>query len=469
MSEDGVTIPVILSGGSGTRLWPASRKHYPKQLMRLAGSASMLQQTARRVAHLGAPLVVCNDDQRFMVAEQMSYAAEQAPTIMLEPVARNTAPAIALAALQALREHADPLLVVLPADHLILDETAFHAALDQALACARDEKLVVFGVQPDKAETGYGYIRAENHAAGSRVERFVEKPDAATATQYLDSGEYFWNSGMFVFSARLILEELAQFAPAILAACRQAIEQASVDLDFIRLPVEPFLDCPSNSIDYAVMEHTERAWMVPLGHDWSDLGSWSSIWEMMDKDGDDNVVMGDVVTEDCQRCLFLGEGRLIAAIGLDDLVVVDTRDALLLAPRDRVQDVKNLVQVLESEGRDVHLIHREVHRPWGSYDCVEQGERYQVKHIKVKPGAALSSQMHHHRAEHWVVVSGTAEVQVGEQTRLLTENESTYIPVGEKHRLRNPGKLPLHLIEIQSGSYLGEDDIVRFDDCYGRQ
>jgi mannose-1-phosphate guanylyltransferase/mannose-6-phosphate isomerase len=468
MSSSNV-IPVILSGGSGTRLWPASRKHYPKQLLRVAGSRSMLQHTAARVAYLGAPLIVCNEDQRFMVAEQLASMEPPPLAIMLEPVARNTAPAIALAALQALESDDDPILVVLPADHLIQDEDSFRQALTLAIAQAQQDRLVIFGVKPVKAETGYGYIRVDGRSeSGDRVKEFVEKPDAETAAHYVGSGDYFWNSGMFVFRARMYLDELAEHEPAIVEACREAFAEASVDLDFIRLPRQAMVQCPSLSIDYAVMERTSQSWMIPLSLSWSDLGSWSSIWEVMDKDDDANVKMGDVVTEDCHRSLFVTEGRLVAAIGLDDLVVVDTRDALLLAPRDRVQDVKKLVQLLESDGREEHLVHREVFRPWGSYDSVDGGERYQVKRIRVKPGESLSLQMHHHRSEHWVVVQGTAEVLLGEETHLLSENQSIYIPLGQKHRLGNPGKVPLYLIEVQSGSYLGEDDIVRFEDIYGR-
>jgi mannose-1-phosphate guanylyltransferase/mannose-6-phosphate isomerase len=468
MSSSNV-IPVILSGGSGTRLWPASRKHYPKQLLRVAGSRSMLQHTAARVAYLGAPLIVCNEDQRFMVAEQLASMEPPPLAIMLEPVARNTAPAIALAALQALESDDDPILVVLPADHLIQDEDSFRQALTLAIAQAQQDRLVIFGVKPVKAETGYGYIRVDGRSeSGDRVKEFVEKPDAETAAHYVASGDYFWNSGMFVFRARMYLDELAEHEPAIVEACREAFAEASVDLDFIRLPRQAMVQCPSLSIDYAVMERTSQSWMIPLALSWSDLGSWSSIWEVMDKDDDANVKMGDVVTEDCHRSLFVTEGRLVAAIGLDDLVVVDTRDALLLAPRDRVQDVKKLVQLLESDGREEHLVHREVFRPWGSYDSVDGGERYQVKRIRVKPGESLSLQMHHHRSEHWVVVQGTAEVLLGEETHLLSENQSIYIPLGQKHRLGNPGKVPLYLIEVQSGSYLGEDDIVRFEDIYGR-
>jgi mannose-1-phosphate guanylyltransferase/mannose-6-phosphate isomerase len=469
MSEKNPVVPVILSGGSGTRLWPRSRKHYPKQLLKIAGPYSMLQETVRRVAHLGAPMVVCNEDQRFLVAEQISELAGDADAIMLEPLARNTAPAIALAALRALQQHSDPILVVLPADHLIQDDTMFREALERAISRAGDGRLVVFGVQPDKAETGYGYIRAEaSGEQGAAVSRFVEKPDAATAEDYLASGDYFWNSGMFVFKASVFIEELTRLEPDIVACCRSSLELAKVDLDFIRLDRGALEPCASESIDYAVMERTERAWMVPLAISWSDLGSWSSIWEVMEKDEDANVKLGDVLTEDCSGCLFHAEDHLIAAIGVKDLVVVDTKDALLISTRDRVQEVKKLVSQLEEQGREEHLVHREVYRPWGSYDAVDSGERYQVKRISVKPGQSLSLQMHHHRAEHWVVVQGTADVQVGDEHHILSENQSIYIPLGEKHRLSNPGKMPLYLIEVQSGSYLGEDDIVRYEDTYGR-
>lgn len=469
MSEKNPVVPVILSGGSGTRLWPRSRKHYPKQLLKIAGPYSMLQETLRRVAHLGAPMVVCNEDQRFLVAEQLAELDGDADAIMLEPLARNTAPAIALAALRALQQHDDPILVVLPADHLIQDDTMFREALARAISRAADDHLVVFGVRPDKAETGYGYIQAEaSGEQGAAVSSFVEKPDAATAEQYLASGDYFWNSGMFVFKASVFIEELTRLEPDIVACCRSSLELAKVDLDFIRLDRGALEPCAPESIDYAVMERTERAWMVPLAISWSDLGSWSSIWEVMDKDEHANVKLGDVLTEDCSGCLFHAEDHLIAAIGVKDLVVVDTKDALLISTRDRVQEVKKLVSKLDEQGREEHLVHREVYRPWGSYDAVDSGERYQVKRISVKPGQSLSLQMHHHRAEHWVVVQGTADVQLGDEHHILSENQSIYIPLGEKHRLSNPGKLPLHLIEVQSGSYLGEDDIVRYEDTYGR-
>ncbi len=468
-SNKNPVVPVILSGGSGTRLWPMSRKHYPKQLLKLTGPWSMLQETAMRIAHLGAPTVVCNDEQRFLIAEQLGELDGATAAIILEPIARNTAPAIAVAALKALQQDDDAIMVVLPADHLIREETMFREALDRAIARAAEGHLVVFGVRPDKPETGYGYIRAAGDTeSGAAVVEFVEKPDAATAEKYLASGEYFWNSGMFVFKAATLVQELTRFEPAMMDYCRQAFEEAAVDLDFIRLGQAAMEACPSESIDYAVLERTDHAWMVPLDISWSDLGSWSSILEVMDKDEQGNARRGDVITEDCSGCLFHANDHLIAAIGVSDLVVVDTTDALLIASRDRVQDVKMLVSRLDERGREEHLTHSEVYRPWGSYESVDHGERYQVKRITVNPGQSLSLQMHHHRAEHWVVVQGTAEVQVGEKSHMLAENESIYIPLGEKHRLRNPGKMPLHLIEVQSGSYLGEDDIVRYEDNYGR-
>ncbi len=463
-------LPVILSGGSGTRLWPKSRKHYPKQLLKLSGSLSMLQETVRRVEHLSAGLVVCNDDQRFLIANQLLELDYKPDAILLEPIARNTAPAIAMAALRAQQKHQDPVLVVLPADHMIRDQARFCATLQRAVERAEQGFLVVFGVKPDKPETGYGYIQAGagDDPAGSAVTRFVEKPDASTAEAYVASGDYFWSSGMFVFKASVLIDELTRFEPELVDCCRKALQNASEDLDFIRMDKEALEACVSKSIDYALMERTDQAWMIPLDSFWSDLGSWASLWEVMDKDGQGNVKLGDVLAEDCNGCFFHAEDHLIAAIGVDDLVVVDTRDALLISTRDRVQDVRRLVVKLEQQGRTEHLIHREVHRPWGSYDSVDQGERYQVKRIVVKPGESLSLQMHYHRAEHWIVVKGTAEVQVGEHWQVVAENQSVYIPLGQKHRLRNPGKVPLNLIEVQSGSYLGEDDIVRFEDSYGR-
>ena len=461
-------IPVILSGGSGTRLWPMSRKAYPKQLLKLVGDNTMLQETALRVDHLDAPIIVCNNDHRFMVAEQLQAVGVSPESIILEPVARNTAPAIALAAIKAVQVDKDAIIAVFPADHLIKNVTAFRASLDAAIANASDEKLVTFGIVPDAAETGFGYIKAASKSSDAAVEAFVEKPDLATAEAYVASGDYFWNSGMFVFKAQLFLDELRTNQPEMVSACLAAVDKAAEDLDFLRVDEASFAASPDDSIDYAVMEKTDKAWMVPMDASWSDLGSWSSLWEVSEKDAQQNVALGDVVMEDCSGCLFQTETQMIAAIGLEDVVVIDTKDAVLVAKKDRVQEVKKIVDQLKSSGRSEHLLHREVYRPWGSYDSIENGERYQVKRIVVKPGSSLSLQMHHHRAEHWIVVSGTAEVEVDENKQLLSENESVYIPLGAVHRLTNPGKVALELIEVQSGSYLGEDDIVRFEDVYGR-
>lgn len=463
-------IPVILSGGAGTRLWPLSRQHYPKQLHQLTGTGhTLLQDTARRVAHLQSPIVVCNAEHRFMVADQLQSLGTVPAAMLLEPAARNTAPAIALAALQAVADDPEAMLVVLPADHAIADEHAFRQALDEAVDAAGDGSLVTFGVVPQHAETGYGYIQADASEGGARrVSRFVEKPDRETAEQYLAAGNYFWNSGMFVFRAAAYLAALEHFQPAMLAACRQAHERAQSDLDFIRVDREAFEASPSESIDHAVMERAENVRMVPLDAGWSDIGSWRSLWEVSEQDANGNAFIGDVIDIDTRDTLVHSLDKLVVTLGLSDAVVVETPDALLVADRERVQDVKQAVARIEADGRGEHLFHREVHRPWGSYDSVDQGERYQVKRITVKPGKSLSLQMHHHRAEHWVIVSGTANVQVGDTEKLLTENESVYIPIGTRHRLTNPGQVPLELIEVQSGSYLGEDDIVRFEDTFGR-
>ncbi|CAA0114646.1 Alginate biosynthesis protein AlgA [BD1-7 clade bacterium] len=460
-------IPVILSGGSGTRLWPMSRKAYPKQLLRLTGPNTMLQQTALRVTHLDDPIVVCNQDHRFMVAEQLQEVGISPSNIILEPVARNTAPAIALAAIKALQLDEQAIIAVFPADHLIKNQDTFAEAIDVAVNAASDGKLVTFGIVPNAPETGYGYIRSAGEGA-SAVQGFVEKPNLETAQSYVDSGEYFWNSGMFVFKASAYLSELEKNQPAMVNACHAALDAAIEDLDFSRVDKDAFSQSPDDSIDYAVMEKTDAAWMVPLDADWSDVGAWSSLWEVMDKDASNNVSLGDVIAEDCSGCLFQSEDQLIAAIGLEDIVVIDTKDAVLVAKKDRVQDVKKIVEKLKSTDRSEHLLHREVYRPWGSYDSIENGERFQVKRITVKPGASLSLQMHHHRAEHWIVVEGTALVEVDEKHLMLTANQSVYIPLGSKHRLTNPGKIPLELIEVQSGTYLGEDDIVRYEDNYGR-
>ncbi len=468
-------VPVILSGGSGTRLWPLSRELYPKQFLPLVGEETMLQDTVRRLAGLDAegPIVVCNEHHRFMVAEQLRQIGVAPAAIALEPSARNTAPAVAIAALAALKHAAagqDPVLLVLPADHMLKNVAVFHQAIHAGLAAATAGKLVTFGVVPTKPETGYGYIR---RAAGAgpafAIAEFVEKPSAERAQAYVSSGDYLWNSGMFMFSARRYLEELGRLAPEMRAACEASFAAARHDLDFTRLDAEAFARCPSESIDYAVMEKTRDAVVVPLDAGWSDVGSWSALHESLEADADGNVTRGDVVTEDSSGCYLYSSERLVATVGLTDHVVVETKDAVLVAPKSRVQDVKNLVARLKKSGRSEPALHREVFRPWGSYDSVDAGQRFQVKRLTVKPGAQLSLQMHHHRAEHWIVVSGTARITCNEKVFLLSENESTYIPIGAQHRIENPGKVALHIVEVQSGSYLGEDDIVRFEDNYGRQ
>lgn len=463
-------IPVILSGGSGTRLWPLSREAFPKQFLALVGRESMLQATWRRVAPLasGAPIVVAGEAHRFMVAEQLREAGCDAATILLEPLARNTAPAIAAAALEAVRDGADPLLLVLPSDHVIADAEAFRAAVRAASQAAESGALVTFGIVPTGPETGYGYIKASAGEGVRTVERFVEKPDAATAAAYVASGDYAWNSGMFLFRASAYLAELERHQPAMLAACREALARARRDVDFVRLDATAFAASPSDSIDYAVMEKTAHAAVLAIDAGWNDVGSWAALWQVAEQDGQGNAHHGDVVAEDCRDTLAWGDGRLLALLGLRDVVVVDTADAVLVAHKDRVQDVKGIVAELKHRARPETGLHRKVYRPWGHYDSVDVGERFQVKRITVKPGAALSLQMHHHRAEHWIVVSGTAKVTRGEEVILLGENQSTYIPLGVKHRLENPGVVPLELVEVQSGSYLGEDDIVRFEDVYGR-
>lgn len=466
-------IPVILSGGSGTRLWPLSRKNLPKQFLPLAGDTSLFQQTVDRASRLvdsGAPIVVCSEDHRFLVAEQLLQMKVEGASIILEPAPRNTAPAIALAALQALERDQGAIMLVLPADHLIGDTASFQKAVEQALPVAQQDWLVTFGIRPEAAETGFGYIRrgeALEHAF--RVAQFVEKPDAATAQHYVDDGSYDWNSGMFMFKAARYMQELDQHAPAIAAAVRAAFACAKSDLDFVRIDPATFIASPEDSIDYAVMEKTDRAAVVPVSCGWSDIGSWAALWAAADKDASGNRLEGDVIAIDTRNCLVrTSERRMIATIGVDDLVVIDTPDATLVASRERSQDVKKLVDQLKAAGRSEHVFHRKVYRPWGNYDSIDMGERFQVKRIVVKPGAALSLQKHHHRAEHWIVVSGTAEVTRDAEVFLLSENQSTYLPLGSVHRLRNVGKMPLELIEVQSGSYLGEDDIVRLEDVYGR-
>ena len=461
---------VIMAGGSGSRLWPLSRRMYPKQFISLTASASMLQETVNRVSRINNSglQLICNQEHRFFAAEQLQQLNLTAD-ILLEPVGRNTAPAIALAALNAIKEGDNPLLLVLAADHVILDQPAFDASVNAAITLAEQGKLVTFGIVPTQAHTGYGYIKqGELCGKGFCVDQFIEKPALAKAEEYVSSGEYLWNSGMFMFSARRYLEELEKFSPDILTACKAAFDNSVVDLDFIRIDPTAFEACPDDSVDYAVMEKTDDAVVVPMDAGWSDVGSWSSLWDIADKDESGNALSGDVMVHESCNNYIRADKRLVVAIGVDDLVIVDTKDALLVASKDSVQDVKKIVERLKSDKRSEFEFHREVYRPWGKYDSIDSGARYQVKRITVKPGAKLSVQMHHHRAEHWVVVSGTAQVTNGDKTIMLTENQSTYIPIGVIHALENPGKVDLELIEVQSGSYLGEDDIVRFEDRYGR-
>lgn len=466
--------PIILSGGSGSRLWPLSRKLYPKQFLALTGEQTLFQQTLQRLAFDGMqpPLLVANQEHRFIVQEQLEQIGQQAQILLLEPFGRNTAPAVAMAALQLLAEGRDELMLVLPADHVLDDQQAFRQALALATVAAETGEMVLFGIPANRPETGYGYIRGQADSAlpdgVARVASFVEKPDAQRATEYVNSGDYFWNSGMFLFRASRFLEELKQHDVDIYDTCLLALERSQRKHGEIAIDAATFACCPDNSIDYAVMEKTSRACVVPLAAGWNDVGSWSSIWEVHDKDAAGNVVSGDVLLEDSRNCLVHGNGKLVSVLGLDDIVVVETKDATMIAHKDRVQDVKTLVNKLDAKGRSETQNHCAVYRPWGSYDSVDMGGRFQVKHITVKPGAQLSLQMHHHRAEHWIVVSGTAKVTCDDKEFLLTENQSCYIPMTSVHRLANPGKIPLEIIEVQSGTYLGEDDIERLEDVYGR-
>ncbi|NOX75181.1 MAG: mannose-1-phosphate guanylyltransferase/mannose-6-phosphate isomerase [Gammaproteobacteria bacterium] len=481
--------PVILSGGSGSRLWPLSREQFPKQLHSFQGEYTLLQQTAQRLDGLqvstgkvAVPMVVCNEQHRFLVAEQLRAIGCESASIMLEPVGRNTAPAVTVAALACIDKGDDAILLVMPADHVISDPSEFHRATNVAAELAGDGALVAFGIRPAHAETGYGYIHMGDvlpNGNASAIKAFVEKPDADTASAMLESGEFVWNSGIFVMRASRWLEQLAAQQPEMLATCQRAYAGAVEDLDFCRLDAEAFAACPSNSIDYAVMENLNyetqtpsgqvAAAVVPVDAGWSDLGVWSALWEVGERDGSGNVTRGDILTHDCRNSLFHAEHRLVAAVGVEDLLVVETVDAVMVAHKDNAQEVKKIVEQLAADGRSEGLMHRQVYRPWGTYEGVDAGERFQVKRIVVKPGAALSLQMHHHRAEHWIVVKGTARVTCGDKVFLLSENQSTYIPIGETHRLENPGAIPLELIEVQSGGYLGEDDIVRFEDRYGRE
>lgn len=460
--------PVIMSGGSGTRLWPLSRKHYPKQFLKLIGENTMLQETALRMTGYEEPIIVCNESHRFIVAEQLQEVGVKPTNIILEPIGRNTAPAVALAALDSLKHDPEAILVVLAADHVIKKPEIFREYIVKAVQEAESQSLVTFGIVPDSPETGFGYIQSANKEEMSDILRFVEKPSAAVAQKYLESGEYFWNSGMFVFKASTFLAELKQHNPEMFEAVQIAYEGAQRDLDFLRVPKSLFEVVPDDSIDYAVMEKTSNGRILPIDVGWSDVGSFSALWELQGKSSDGNVSLGDVVHIDSTNCLAQSENQFIATVGLENTVVIGTKDSILVAHKDKVQDVKKVVDWLKRDNRSEHLLHREVHRPWGKYDSVDNGSRYQVKRITVKPGASLSKQMHHHRAEHWIVVSGTAIVEIDEKEQLLTENQSIYIPVGSVHRLTNPGKLSLELIEVQSGSYLGEDDIVRFEDKFGR-
>lgn len=476
--------PVVLSGGSGTRLWPLSREKYPKQLLPLIGADSLLQATVRRVEGVGgvelaAPMVVSNEDYRFVIAEQLRLMGKPG-TIVLEPTGRNTAPALTLAALAARRDGADPVLLVMPADHVILDTQAFQAVVAQGARLAEAGAVVTFGITPDTPETGYGYIQSGAPYGGGvggahLIARFVEKPDRATAQSYLDAGGYAWNSGLFVLKASVWLAAIGACRPDILQACEAAWAKGAADGEFLRVDKALFAACPSDSIDYAVMERIASGAaglpagvVLPLSAGWSDVGAWDALWQVLPKDEQGNVAQGDVLLHECHSTLAMSEGRLIACVGVDNLVVVETADAILVAHKDRTQDVKKIVDQLKREQRAEGQLHRKVFRPWGWYDSVDTGARFQVKRIVVKPGGQLSLQMHHHRAEHWIVVSGTAKVTRNDETYLVTENESTYIPLGATHRLENPGRLPLEMIEVQSGSYLGEDDIVRFEDVYGR-
>ena len=466
--------PIILSGGSGSRLWPLSRKLYPKQFLALTGEQTLFQQTLQRLSFEGMqpPVLVANQEHRFIVLEQLEQIGQQAQMLLLEPFGRNTAPAVAMAALQLVAEGRDELMLVLPADHVLDDQQAFRQALALATVAAEKGEMVLFGVPADRPETGYGYIRSQVDGTlpdgVARVASFVEKPDAQRATEYVKSGDYYWNSGMFLLRASRFLEELKHHDVDIYDTCLLALERSQRDGTQVAIDPATFACCPDNSIDYAVMEKTSRACVVPLAAGRNDVGSWSSIWEVHDKDEAGNVTKGDVVVEDSRNCLIHGNGKLVSVLGLEDIVVVETKDAMMVAHKDRVQDVKKLVSKLDQQGRSETQNHCEVYRPWGSYDSVDMGGRFQVKHITVKPGAQLSLQMHHHRAEHWIVVSGTAKVTCDDKEFLLTENQSCYIPMTSVHRLANPGKIPLEIIEVQSGTYLGEDDIERLEDVYGR-
>ncbi|WP_071809254.1 mannose-1-phosphate guanylyltransferase/mannose-6-phosphate isomerase [Franconibacter pulveris] len=458
-------LPVIMAGGSGTRLWPLSRTLYPKQFLSLTSESTMLQDTLQRLEKVEhqPPFIICNESHRFIVAEQLRKANLKHSGILLEPVGRNTAPAVALAALYANRNNNDPLLLVLAADHVINNTDAFAESIKNAIHLANNNHLVTFGIVPDKPEVGYGYIKKGNEISSNayQVDAFVEKPNLDKAQHYIEDGHYLWNSGMFMFKASVFLKELEKFRPDILSACKASLEMPETDLDFIRLHQDNFRNCPDDSIDYAVMEKTDSAIVIPLDANWSDVGSWSSLWDISNKDSSGNFVRGDVIIDSSSRSYVYSQHRLVAAVGVEDLIIVETKDALLVAQRDQVQKVKNIVSKLKQAERSEHIQHREVFRPWGSHDTIAEGDRYQVKHVVIKPGQKTAIQVHHHRAEHWVVVSGTAKVYYDEKTYLVAENESTFIPIGVAHAIENPGKIPLEIIEVRSGVYLEEDDVIR--------
>jgi len=466
--------PVILSGGSGSRLWPLSREHYPKPLLPLVSDKTLLQETACRldgIAGLQDAVYVCNEEHRFLVAEQVIEAGKTAATIILEPQGRNTAPALTLAALFLNEQDPDAIMVVMPADHVITDSARFQDVVRQGCAHAASGALVTFGIVPVSPEIGYGYIKRDSRLEGEEaysVASFVEKPDQVTAEKYLQEGDYYWNSGIFLMRAGRWLEEIEKHRPDILTACRKAMSKGSRDSDFFRVDPAAFEACPSDSIDYAVMEKTQSAVVVPFDAGWSDVGAWSSLWDVCPRDAQGNVIQGDVIAEDTRNAFLVAQHRCLAIVGMEDVIVVETADAVLVASKDKAQDVKQIVNRLKEKNREEYKAHRKVYRPWGSYEGVDTGYRFQVKRLIVKPGASLSLQMHHHRAEHWIVVKGTARVTCGDQVFNLHEDQSTYIPMGERHRLENPGNIPLEVIEVQSGGYLGEDDIVRFEDVYDR-
>ncbi|MBV6820333.1 mannose-1-phosphate guanylyltransferase/mannose-6-phosphate isomerase [Rahnella sp. PD12R] len=468
-------LPVIMAGGTGSRLWPMSRELYPKQFLRLHSANSMLQETLLRLNNLDVrePVVICNEEHRFLVAEQLREINKLSNNIILEPIGRNTAPAIALAALNATSDGNDPIMLVLAADHVINDVNQFHEAIMKAIPFAAEEQLVTFGIVPTGPETGYGYIQRGSPIGdlniGFQVNCFVEKPDIVTAETYFKSGEYYWNSGMFMFRANRYLQELEKFRPDILEACKAALVEASPSNDFVTVKKEIFASCPDESIDYAVMEKTKDAMVVPLDAGWSDVGSWSALWDVNSKDNGNNALTGDIFLHNTKNCYINSDEKLVAAIGVDNLVIVNTKDAVLVVDKSKVQDVKRIVEYLKENQRSEYRHHRDIYRPWGKCDLVVAEKRFNVNRVTVIPGGAFSTQMHHHRAEHWIILSGTAKVTIGDKTFLLTENQSTFIPIGSIHTLENPGKIPLELLEVRSGSYLGNDDVIRIKDHYGRE